>query len=95
MEAPDAATPSLAEELFSYVDRDAEVFTRCRAAIYSSGEPLLTRAQEAGLVRPDIGVVELAHMVSGIAKMPAESPEQVHRILDVALDGLRYQQSTR
>ena len=86
---------ALAEELFSYVDRDAEVFKSCRAAIYSSGEPLLTRAQDAGLARRDIDIVEVAHMVSGIAKMPAESPEQIHRILDVALDGLRYPQSTR
>jgi hypothetical protein len=29
-------------------------------------------------------------MVSGIAAVPAADPGQVDRILDVALDGLRY-----
>ena len=30
-------------------------------------------------------------MVGAIAVIPASTPEQIERILDVALDGLRYQ----
>jgi hypothetical protein len=28
--------------------------------------------------------------VGGIAKMPSVEPDQIERILDIALDGLRY-----
>jgi hypothetical protein len=58
--------------------------------MYAAGEPLLRRAQEAGVVRPDLTIDEVLRMVGGIAKIPAENPEDVQRILGVALDGLRY-----
>ena len=38
-------------ELLDYIDRDAPLFTGCRSAMYAAGEPLLERAQEAGVVR--------------------------------------------
>ena len=73
-------------------DRDAEFFRGCRAAFYAAGEPLLQRAQEAGVVRADASFDELIQMVSGIAKLSCAEPAQTERILDLALDGLRYQQ---
>ncbi|MGH2743058.1 MAG: TetR/AcrR family transcriptional regulator, partial [Thermoleophilaceae bacterium] len=42
---------ALAEELWNYLDRVAEVFRGCRAALFATGEPLLERAQQAGAVR--------------------------------------------
>jgi AcrR family transcriptional regulator len=81
---------ALAEELFAYIDRDAEFFRGCRDAIIGAGEPLLERAQEAGVVRPDTDISDVVRMVGGIAKMPAAEPGQIERILEVALDGLRY-----
>jgi AcrR family transcriptional regulator len=85
-----ATKQALASELLSYVDRDAQVFKTSRAALFSAGQPLLQRAQEAGVVRPDVGIAEVIQMVIGIAKIPAGDPRQTEHILRIALDGLRY-----
>jgi AcrR family transcriptional regulator len=86
-----ATKQALAEELFEYADRDAPVFRSCQTALFTTGEPLLERAQQAGVVRPDVDIAQLVRLVGGIAKMPSAEPEEVERILDIALDGLRYQ----
>jgi hypothetical protein len=62
----------------------------CRASLFDAGEPLLKRAQEAGVVRPDVTIAEVIQMVIGIAKIPASEPGQNEHILRIALDGLRY-----
>ncbi|HTP19561.1 MAG TPA: helix-turn-helix domain-containing protein [Solirubrobacteraceae bacterium] len=85
-----ATKQALAQELLNYFDRDAALFQMCRASLYSAGEPLLTRAQEAGVVRRDVEFPEVMQMVMGIAKIPAADPSQVQHILRIALDGLRY-----
>jgi AcrR family transcriptional regulator len=85
-----ATKQALAQELLNYVDRDAGVFQTCRAELYDAGEPLLKRAKEAGAVRADTTLVEVIQMVGGISKIAAP-PKEITHILDVALDGLRYQ----
>jgi AcrR family transcriptional regulator len=85
-----ATKRALAEELLEYLDRDADVFRSCRAALYAAGEPLLERAQQAGAVRPDASFESVVQMVSAIGKLPADDPAQVRTVLDLALDGLRY-----
>jgi AcrR family transcriptional regulator len=85
-----ATKQALAEELFAHMGPDAEVFTSCRVAIYATGEPLLERAQQAGVVRPDTDFTEVVRMVGGIAKIAPADPRQIARILDIALDGLRF-----
>jgi AcrR family transcriptional regulator len=82
---------ALANELLNYFDRDAPLFQMCRTSLYGAGEPLLQRAQEAGVVRQDVQFPEVMQMVMGIAKIPASDPGQVEHILRIALDGLRYQ----
>jgi AcrR family transcriptional regulator len=81
---------ALAAELSNYLDQDAPLFQVCRTSLFAAGEPLLTRAQEAGVVRPDVSIGEVIQMVVGIAKIPAKDPKQNEHILRVALDGLRY-----
>ena len=81
---------ALAAELLDYVDRDAPLFKTCRTALFDSGEPLLARAQEAHAVREDVTLAEVIQMVGGIAKIANAEPEQIDRILTIALDGLRY-----
>src|SRR5881394_3433202 len=49
----------LEAELLNYMDRDAALFQVCRASIFEAGEPLLKRAQDAGVVRPDITIAEV------------------------------------
>ncbi len=85
-----ATKQALAAELTNYLDRDAQLFKSSRAALWEAGEPLLTRAQEAGVVRPDAEIGDVMHMVMGIAKVPSSDPEQTAHILRIALDGLRY-----
>jgi AcrR family transcriptional regulator len=81
---------ALAAELQNYLDQDAPLFQTCRTSLFEAGEPLLVRAQEAGLVRKDVSIGEVIHMVVGIAKMPTGDPKQNEHILRIALDGLRY-----
>jgi AcrR family transcriptional regulator len=87
-----ATKHALAEELFAVADRDAQVFKSCRVAFYGAGEPLLRRAQEAGVVRPDVSIGDVVQMVGGITKIQGADPDKVEWILSVALDGLRYRE---
>jgi AcrR family transcriptional regulator len=86
-----ATKQALADELFAIADHSIEVFANCRAALNSAGEPLLERAQDAGVVRTDTNIQDIIRMVAGIAKMPSAEPGEVERVLDLALDGLRVQ----
>jgi AcrR family transcriptional regulator len=85
-----ATKRALAAELLNYVEHDAPLFKVCRRSLFTAGEPLLKRAQEAGAVRPDVSIGEVIQMVMGIAKIPTSEPGQVDHILRIALDGLRY-----
>lgn len=85
-----ATKRALAAELQNYLELDAPLFQSCRASLFESGEPLLKRAQEAGMVRPDVTIAEVIHLVVGISKLPAAEPGQNEHILRIALDGLRY-----
>src|SRR5690349_4487980 len=49
-----ATKRALAAELLNYLDHDASLFQTCRVSLYAAGEPLLKRAQEAGVVRNDV-----------------------------------------
>jgi AcrR family transcriptional regulator len=86
-----ATKQALAHDLLDYVSRDAPLFMTCRTSIQAAGQPLLERAQKAGVVRPDAELAEIIQMVGGIAKIQGVEPEQIDRILRIALDGLRYQ----
>jgi AcrR family transcriptional regulator len=80
---------ALAHELLNYLDKDAALFQVCRTSMWDAGEPLLTRAQEAGVVRPDVSIAEVIQMVVGIAKIPTSDPKQTEHMVRIALDGLR------
>jgi AcrR family transcriptional regulator len=85
-----ATKRALAAELMNYLDADAPLFKECRAGLFAAGEPLLKRAQDAGVVRPDVEFSQVMHMVVGISKIPSDQG-QIEHILRIALDGLRYQ----
>jgi AcrR family transcriptional regulator len=84
-----ATKQALINELFAE-GGSTDVFASCRTLLYDAGEPLLKRAQAAGVVRADIDITDVVHLVSGIAKIPFPDPSQSQRVLDVALDGLRH-----
>jgi AcrR family transcriptional regulator len=85
-----ATKQALASELLKYLEKDAPLFTSCRAVLWAAGEPLLKRAQDRGVVRPDVSIGDVIQMVVGIAKIPTSEPGQAEHIVRVALDGLRY-----
>src|SRR4051794_10209223 len=51
-----ATKQALISELSNYLDKDAALFATCRASLFAAGEPLLKRAQESGVVRPDVSI---------------------------------------
>jgi AcrR family transcriptional regulator len=86
-----ATKQALSEELFAVADPERQaVFAGCRGMLNSAGEPLLRRAQDAGIVRTDVTIEEVIRLVAGIAKIPFAEPAEIERVLAVALDGLRY-----
>jgi AcrR family transcriptional regulator len=80
---------ALMNELIPYMGADSPTFRYCRGEIKGAGEPLLDAAQASGDARDDVEFMDVVRMVGGIATMANAEPDQVDRILDVALDGLR------
>jgi AcrR family transcriptional regulator len=81
---------ALAAELLATIGMESELFKMCHSAIYAAGEPLVERAQTAGVVRSDVSFNDVVRLVSGISMVKFAEPEQISRLLAVALDGLRY-----
>lgn len=81
---------ALLAEMVSSIGHDAPVFRACHDAILTAGGPLFTRAQEAGVIRPDADFVDVIRLISGITMIKNSTPEDVRRVLAMALDGLRY-----
>ncbi|MCW2977959.1 MAG: TetR/AcrR family transcriptional regulator, partial [Actinomycetia bacterium] len=74
---------------------DSDVLLTCRTAIAGAGTALVERAQRAGVVRADANFMDVVRMVGGIAMVPTADPGQKERMLEIALDGLRYQPPSR
>ena len=86
-----AATKRALNEALMETDPNSNVLLTCRTAIASAGTALVERAQRAGVVRADTNFMDVVRMVGAIAMVPTEGPEQKKRLLELALDGLRYQ----
>jgi AcrR family transcriptional regulator len=84
---------ALSAELLATLGTQSEVFKACHGAISAAGEPLVLRAQEAGVVRPDVTFNDVVRLVSGIAMVQFAEPGQIKHLLLIALDGLRYRPS--
>jgi AcrR family transcriptional regulator len=90
-----ATKHALADELFAYGGPNPEIFASCRSVLFAAGAPLLERAQQAGIVRDDVDIDDVLHIVNGIAKLSTPDAEQRSRLLDITLDGLRKQTDAR
>ena len=75
--------------LIDGLNKDSETFQSCRVTMYSAGEPVLTRAQDAGLVRPDLTINDLIRLFAAIVGVSYDSDEQRRRIIDLGLEGIR------
>jgi AcrR family transcriptional regulator len=85
-----AATKRALNEALLEAAPDSNVLVACRTAISDAGNHLVERAQAAGAVRKDTSFADIGRMVAGIAMVPTVDAEQQRRLLDLALDGLRY-----
>jgi AcrR family transcriptional regulator len=85
-----AATKRALNEALMETDPNSNVLLTCRTAITGAGTTLVERAQRAGAVRTDTTFLDIVRMVGAIAMVPTEDPEQKKRLLELALDGLRY-----
>ena len=71
------------------LNKDSQMFSACRAAMFDASLPLFTRAQQAGEIRADVAFDDVLRMVSGIVAASYVDDEQRDRVLAIALDGLR------
>ena len=85
-----AATKRALNEALMEADPGSDVLLTCRTAIAGAGTALVQRAQRAGVVRGDTDFMDIVRMVGAIALVPTEDAEQKTRLLELALDGLRY-----
>ena len=85
-----AATKRALNEALLEAAPDSNVLLACRTAITGAGTALIERAQRAGVIRADADFMDVVRMVGGIALVPTADPGQKERMLELALDGLRY-----
>ncbi len=88
-----AATKRALNEALMEADPESAVLLTCRTALVGAGTELVERAQLAGVVRSDTTFMDVVRMVGAIAMVPTEDAEQKRRLLELALDGLRYHPS--
>jgi len=79
----------LLQELVDAVGKDSELLTYSRRAINEAVTAVLSRAQEAGVARPDVQPSDLLRLVGGCAMMPHLEPDQQERMLRIVLAGIR------
>jgi AcrR family transcriptional regulator len=85
-----AATKKALNEALLDAAPDSNVLGACRTALAGAGTSLVERAQRAGVVRADTSFIDIARLIGGIAMVPTTEPGQKERLVDLALDGLRY-----
>jgi AcrR family transcriptional regulator len=85
---------SLASALLATLDKDSELLSSCGAVMRESATALLTRAQQAGMVRADASasdLLRLVHAISMAIERPPADEGQAGRLLGLVVDGLRPQ----
>lgn len=71
---------------------DSSGMARCSVPMREAGGALLSRAQQAGAVRPDVSISDLMQLTNGIALAVEESPadpQLADRLLTLTLRGLK------
>jgi AcrR family transcriptional regulator len=92
-----ATKRGLAEFLKASMQDDGSSLTWSKDAMRSSGGALLARAQQAGVVRPDIEIgdlLRLAHAISWASESTPEGTAGANRCLSLLMDGLRRHEPT-
>jgi AcrR family transcriptional regulator len=85
-----ATKQNLTSALAADYDKDAPVFSACRDDLLAAATALLTPAQQAGAVRPDVQPLDLLRLSHGVAAATAraDDAEQADRLLSLMLNGV-------
>ena len=85
-----ATKHNLVSALAADYDLNAPVFSACRDNLLAAATALLTRAQQAGAVRPDVQPLDLLRLSHGVAAASerATDAEQADRLLSLMLSGV-------
>ena len=85
-----ATKHNLVSALAADYDKNAPVFSACRDDLRAAATALLTRAQQAGEVRPDVQPLDLLRLSHGLAAATAGAADadQAERLLSLMLGGL-------
>ncbi|MBS1673101.1 MAG: TetR/AcrR family transcriptional regulator [Actinobacteria bacterium] len=65
------------------------VFADCRASMMAAGAPLLERAQQAGLVKPELSIGDVVKLVSAVTAVVVDDDAQRQRLIDLAIGSIR------
>jgi AcrR family transcriptional regulator len=79
----------LSRALIENLGKDSELISSCSQMMRTTAAGLLTRAQQAGVVRPDITDMDVMRLVHGIAVATEQVPGDADRLISLMLDGLR------
>ncbi len=85
---------SLTSALLATMNKDSELMFSCSSMMRQSAAALLTRAQEAGDVRPDANALDLLRLVHAVSMAVQREPVdagQADRMIALIADGLRHQ----
>ena len=82
----------MAVELKSIIGADSELFTSAHERLRDTVGDLVAAARASGEVRGDIEPFDLLRAVSGfcLACDASDDGEQVRRLVDLLMDGMRY-----
>jgi AcrR family transcriptional regulator len=81
----------LMQTLKAVIDRHSELFARCHEEIRDAAALVLGRAQDAGVVRPDLTVTDLLKLIHAVSVATERAPEDTARLLSFMFEGLKAQ----
>ena len=79
----------LSRVLVDALGKDSQLMSSCWGAMNDAAERLMTRAQDAGMLRDDIKPIDVLRLVHGVVIATERAPEETDRLLGLMLDGLR------
>jgi AcrR family transcriptional regulator len=88
-----ATKRGLSRALVDSLGRDSQLITSCWSAMSDAAERLMTRAQQAGVLRDDIKPIDVLRLVHGVVIATEQAPAETDRLLGLMLDGLRVRDS--
>jgi AcrR family transcriptional regulator len=89
-----AAKRGVSKVVMDGLGKDSELLRACSMTMRETTERLLTRAQEAGTIRPDISAIDILRLMHGISVSTETAPELSDRLLSIMLDGLAVKPGT-